>query len=63
MKPELLLQDLREIAHEFAPVTLASSLSAEDMLLTDAIAAERLPIEVFVLDTGRLHADTLALID
>ena len=63
MKAELLLQDLREIAQEFSAVALASSLSAEDMLLTDAIAAERLPIEVFALDTGRLHADTLALID
>jgi phosphoadenosine phosphosulfate reductase len=53
---------LDRIAHEFAPSTLASSLSAEDMVLTDAIARAGLPIVVFVLDTGRLHADTLQLI-
>lgn len=54
-------EPLRDIAARFAPVALASSLSAEDMVLTHAIARERLPIEIFILDTGRLHADTLAL--
>jgi phosphoadenosine phosphosulfate reductase len=53
---------LRDIAAEFSPATLASSLSAEDMVLTDAIARAGLPIEIFVLDTGRLHGDTLGLI-
>jgi phosphoadenosine phosphosulfate reductase len=53
---------LDRIAHEFAPATLASSLSAEDMVLTDAIARAGLPVVIFVLDTGRLHADTLQLI-
>jgi len=46
---------LERIAAEFSPAVLASSLSAEDMVLTDAIARAGLPIEVFVLDTGRLH--------
>jgi thioredoxin-dependent adenylylsulfate APS reductase len=53
---------LGRIAHDYSPAALASSLSAEDMVLTHAIAREGLPIEVFVLDTGRLHADTLSLI-
>jgi phosphoadenosine phosphosulfate reductase len=53
---------LRDIAAEFSPATLASSLSAEDMVLTDVIARAGLPIEIFVLDTGRLHGDTLGLI-
>jgi phosphoadenosine phosphosulfate reductase len=53
---------LGDIAAQFSPVALASSLSAEDMVLTDAIARAGLPIEVFVLDTGRLHADTLNLV-
>lgn len=53
---------LREAAERFAPVALASSLQAEDMVITDAIARLRLPIGVFVIDTGRLHDDTLALI-
>lgn len=53
---------LADIAAQFSPAVLASSLSAEDMVLTDAIARARAPIAVFVLDTGRLHADTLNLI-
>ncbi len=63
MKARSLEQSLRAIAAEFSPATLASSLSAEDMVLTDAIARAGLPIEVFVLDTGRLHADTLVLLE
>ena len=45
------------------PVTQASSLGAEDMVLTHLINQHRLPIEVFVLDTGALHAETLALLE
>jgi len=55
-------QALERIAAQFSPVALASSLSVEDMVLTDALAHAGLPIEVFVLDTGRLHADTLQLV-
>jgi len=53
---------LREVAERFAPAALASSLQAEDMVITDAIARLRLPLGVFVLDTGRLNEETLALI-
>jgi phosphoadenosine phosphosulfate reductase len=55
-------QTLACIAADFSPVALASSLQVEDMVLTDAIARLGLPIRIFVIDTGRLHADTLALI-
>jgi phosphoadenosine phosphosulfate reductase len=54
---------LAGIAAAHRPAALASSLSAEDMVLTDAISDRHLPIEIFTLDTGRLHGDTLALID
>lgn len=54
---------LRRIAAEFSPVTLASSLSVEDMLLTELIAQAAPGIEVFSLDTGRLHEETYALMD
>jgi phosphoadenosine phosphosulfate reductase len=54
---------LHHIAFHFSPVALASSLSAEDMVITDMIARFQLPIEVFVLNTGRLHAETLALLE
>jgi phosphoadenosine phosphosulfate reductase len=56
-------KNLSAIAGEFSPAVLAHSLQAEDMVLTDAIARAGLPIELFVLDTGRLHADSLHLID
>jgi phosphoadenosine phosphosulfate reductase len=58
---------LEGIARDYAPSALASSLSLEDMVLTDAILRlrdEANPgIEIFTLDTGRLHGDTLAVID
>jgi phosphoadenosine phosphosulfate reductase len=54
---------LARIALEHSPAALASSLSAEDMVLTDAILRLRLDIEIFTLDTGRLHADTLNVIE
>lgn len=43
-------------------VVQATSLGAEDMVLTDLIARHRLPIAVATLDTGALHAETLALL-
>lgn len=42
-------------------VTFANSMSAEDMVLTDIILRERLPIEIFSLDTGRLPVETYDL--
>jgi phosphoadenosine phosphosulfate reductase len=49
---------LSRVALEHAPAALASSLSAEDMVITDAILRRGFGIEIFTLDTGRLHADT-----
>jgi phosphoadenosine phosphosulfate reductase len=53
---------LRQIATDFSPAVFANSLGAEDMLLTDLIAGEQLPIEIFSLDTGRLPPETYDLI-
>lgn len=58
-----LLQQLTDIAARYPDAALASSLAAEDMVLTHAIHTGGLPIEVFTLDTGRLHAETLAMLD
>lgn len=44
-------------------IVFASSLGAEDQVITDLIARHRLPIAIGTLVTGRLHAQTLALID
>lgn len=45
-----------------APATFASSFGAEDMVLLDLIERLELAVEVFTLDTGRLHEETLDLI-
>lgn len=54
---------LARIAAEFSPAVFASSLAAEDMALTDMILRAGLPIKIFTLETGRLHAETLGMID
>lgn len=53
---------LARVAIEHVPAAFASSLSAEDMVITDAILRHKLGIEIFTLDTERLHADTLNVI-
>lgn len=54
---------LRRAATQHAgTVVQASSLGAEDMVVTDLIARHGLAIPVATLDTGMLHAETLALL-
>ena len=43
-------------------IVQATSLGAEDMVITDLIARHRLPIAIGTLETGMLHGETLALI-
>jgi phosphoadenosine phosphosulfate reductase len=54
---------LRRAANEHAPIALASSFGAEDMVLIDLISKAALRIGVFTLDTGRLPEETHTLID
>ena len=54
---------LRRIGATHSRPALASSLGAEDMVLLDAIARADVPIDVFVIDTGRLHDETLQLLE
>jgi phosphoadenosine phosphosulfate reductase len=54
---------LQRAAAEFQPLTQASSLGAEDVVITHLINALGLDIPVFVLETGALHPETLALLD
>jgi len=54
---------LERIARDFSPAVFASSLAAEDMVLTDLILKAGLPITIFSLETGRLHKETVAMID
>ncbi len=43
-------------------IVQATSLGAEDMVITDLISRHQLPIAIATLDTGVLHTQTLALI-
>lgn len=63
-KTDAALALLRAAVTEFGTageITFANSFGAEDMVLTDLILREKLPIEVFSLDTGRLPAETYTL--
>jgi phosphoadenosine phosphosulfate reductase len=53
---------LERIQNEFSPATLASSLGAEDMVLTDLVAKHAPGISIFSLDTGRLNPETYDLL-
>ncbi len=54
---------LQRAAKEFTPITQASSLGAEDVVITHLINSLQLGIPVFVLETGALHHETLALLE
>ena len=57
---DFLKASLTEFGSE-GQLTFANSFGAEDMVLTDLIVREALPIEIFSLDTGRLPAETYTL--
>jgi phosphoadenosine phosphosulfate reductase len=61
-KVDDLERTLLRISLEHTPATLASSLSIEDMVITDAVMRRDLDISIFTLDTGRMHGDTLDLV-
>ena len=52
---------LQQAVRDYTQVCFASSLGAEDMVLTDLIDKHRLGIEMFSLDTGRLPQETYSL--
>ena len=60
-KRSQVLNVLKEAASKFPAITFANSFGAEDMVLTDIIMREKLAIEIFSLDTGRLPAETYTL--
>jgi phosphoadenosine phosphosulfate reductase len=61
-KAAAVVKVLEEVARDFSPAVFASSLGAEDQVLTDLIVKSCLPITIFSLDTGRLPAETYDLI-
>ena len=60
-KIEQVLAVLEHAVRDYSPVVFASSLGAEDMVLTDLIARHRPDIAMFSLDTGRLPQETYDL--
>jgi phosphoadenosine phosphosulfate reductase len=60
-KIDQVVEVLRQAVRDFSPVCFASSLGAEDMVLTDLIDKFKLDIEIFSLDTGRLPQETYTL--
>ena len=55
------IERLQEAATAFQPIGFASSMGAEDMVLTDLIQRHGIAVEIFTLDTGRLPAETYDL--
>ena len=56
-------QALRDAAAHYQPLTQASSLGAEDVVISDLIRSLGLNIPAFVLETGALHQETLQLLE
>jgi len=58
-KTAILKERLLSIAEKFSDVRFATSLAAEDMVITDVIAQSKAKIALFTLATGRLHQQTI----
>lgn len=54
---------LQRAVADYGDVVYSNSLGIEAMVLTDIICSFAPRIEIFTLDTGRLHDETLALLD
>ena len=61
-KSATLRKRLRQITSRFSQVRFATSLAAEDMVITDGIAKSGAAITLFTLETGRLHPETVEMI-
>ena len=77
MKDPIFIEQARELLEDSSPleilqwaaesfksqVTLASSLGAEDQVLTHLVAVHRYDIPIFMLDTGRHFEETYQLLE
>jgi phosphoadenosine phosphosulfate reductase len=62
LKVETAATVLRLAAEKFAPrLTMATGFGVEGCILLDLIARDRLPVEIFTLDTGVLFPETYEL--
>ena len=61
-KEKLLLRLMSELPNQYKAIAFATSMGAEDMVITYVLNKIKSPIEIFTLDTGRLHQETYDLI-
>lgn len=54
---------LRGAVRDYGRLTYSNSLGAEAMVLTDIICTDFPEIDIFSIDTGRLHEETHSLLD
>jgi phosphoadenosine phosphosulfate reductase len=57
------VQLLKAAVQEYGKVVYANSLGAESMVLTDLIWTQVPAIDIFSIDTGRLHEETYSLLE
>ncbi len=57
------VEQLRSAVREYGKVVYSNSLGAESMVLTDLIWTQVPQIDIFSLDTGRLHEETYSLLE
>lgn len=62
-KARATLAQLRAAVREYGRVVYSSSLGAEAMVLTDLIWTHVPGIDIVTIDTGRLHDETISLLD
>lgn len=58
-----LIQTLVDAVNAHPDLALATSFAAEDMVLTQAAHEAGVSLAIFTLNTGRLHPETLAMIE
>lgn len=64
IKNKSTLEILQFVSHEFGgKIKFASSMGLEDQVITHILAAHKIPVEIFTLDTGRMFYETYELID
>jgi phosphoadenosine phosphosulfate reductase len=57
------VEQLRQAVRDYGKVVYSNSLGAESMVLTDLIWTQVPAIDIFSLDTGRLHEETYSLME
>lgn len=64
IKDKSTLEILQFVSREFdGKIKFASSMGLEDQVITHILAAHKIPVEIFTLDTGRMFYETYELVD